>query len=108
MENSSLLKQNKSGTIFLKDRTEVELTGITKIYSIKQDLAQLESELGTVSITGTNIELKNFNIDKKELSLMGNFSSIRYMDSKPPLFRKLFKWYLQIFIVFTTCWFLYF
>jgi len=77
--------------IILKNRNELQLTGIEKLVSIKTSLVQLNTILGGIIIEGKNMELVNLNNEKKEIIIKGEISSLKYTSLNQNFLRKIFK-----------------
>lgn len=81
----------------IKERKLMELTGIRKLISFDSELFTIETTMGILSVRGIDLELKNLDLEKGELSIMGYVTGYEYddihlegVDSKG-IFSKLFK-----------------
>lgn len=82
----------KSQIITLTDRKQLSLTGVEKMISVKPDLLQLNTDFGTLQITGTAMEVSKLDLEEKVLEVKGVITSIKYLDDKKaPLFKRIFK-----------------
>ena len=85
------LKPYQEHGIALDNRKHLSMTGIDKVISIKPELLQVKSVLGDIIITGQNIEVIKLDLDQHSITLNGKFDSIKYIESKKPLLKKIFK-----------------
>lgn len=83
--------------VYLKDRKNIELTGVKNIESFDSLEFLIETSLGFLNITGTELALVRLDQDKNEVSIKGNIDSISYVankkavKSKESMFNKLLK-----------------
>lgn len=75
----------------LQNRNKLTLTGVTKVISVKDDLAQLETNMGVLQAYGKDIQLVSLELDKGEIELKGNFVSFKYGDKNSSFLKRLFK-----------------
>ena len=68
----------KSQIITLTDRKQLSLTGVEKMISVKPDLLQLNTDFGTLQITGTAMEVSKLDLEEKVLEVKGVINSIKY------------------------------
>ena len=88
MEN----KQNLEQTINLINKKELMVSGTNKIISLKPDLIQLDTVLGGLIITGTNLELIKLDNVTTRADIKGEVNSLKFTDiKKQPFLRKIFK-----------------
>jgi len=92
METEKLNKQIDQ-MIILNNKTNLIITGTTKIISLKQDLVQLNTVLGNLQILGKNLELVKLDDSENKTEIIGEINSIKFIEqkSKEPFFRKIFK-----------------
>lgn len=83
MENNSIhFEHTPYHNVYLKDRKHVELTGIKKIDSFDSLEFLIETSLGFLNITGTDLALVRLDQEKCEVSIKGNIDSISYVNKK--------------------------
>lgn len=88
MENQSLNEQKLN----LVNRKTLTITGVDKMISVKPDMLQLSTNLGSMQILGSNMEVNKLDLDQKIVEVNGLISSIKYLDDKKlPLFKRIFK-----------------
>lgn len=72
---------NQAQEIILKNRTDLEITGVKKIYSLDENLFVVETSLGKMKVGGSNLEMLQLDIEKGILIISGNVSIIEYADN---------------------------
>ncbi len=90
-------KIDKEQLITLTNRKNISVSGTNKIISLKPDLIQLDTVMGPLLITGEKLELLTLDNISTKAEITGDIVSIKFLDNKvkEPLFRKLFKWFLN-------------
>lgn len=99
MENNNSLhfEHTPYHNIYVKDRKSVELTGVKKIESFDSYEFLIETSLGFLNITGSDLTLTRLDQDQNEVSIKGNIDSISYVSDKKKthtkenMFNKLLK-----------------
>ena len=89
MNENSTTPQNQ--TLTLTNRNILTLTGVTKVHSVKDDLAQLETNQGSLQVVGKDLELTKLEIDKGEVQISGTINSLKYGEKSSGFLKKLFK-----------------
>lgn len=86
---------NETGfhNIILENRKKILLTGVCDVLGFDECTINAITELGEITIKGTELKMGNFNADKGELSAEGNIVAIVYTAAKPSggIFSKLFR-----------------
>jgi sporulation protein YabP len=98
MENNDIrFEHTPYHNVYLKDRKNIELTGVKNIESFDSLEFLIETSLGFLNITGTELALIRLDQDKNEVSIKGNIDSVSYVTSKKTvktkdsMFNKLLK-----------------
>lgn len=87
----------KDQNIYVKNRENINITGVKKIESLNDQEFILDSSLGVLSINGEQLEMVNLNIEQGEISISGHINSIKYLNEnqklkpKENILKKLFK-----------------
>lgn len=82
---------SQTQTLTLQNRNKLTLTGVTKVISVKDDLAQLETNMGVLQAYGKDIQLVSLELGKGEIELKGDFVSFKYGDKNSSFLKRLFK-----------------
>lgn len=83
--------------IVIKDRKNLDLSGITKLDSFDAKEFLLDTTMGFLHVTGTELELGNMNMEKGLITIKGNIDGVKFMDkgktstTKESFLSKLFK-----------------
>lgn len=72
---------NETQEITLKNRTDLEVTGVKKLYSLDSNLFVIETSLGKMRVGGTDLEMLQLDIERGVLVISGNVSLIEYSDN---------------------------
>ena len=92
--NSELKEQ----TLSLNNRKRLEITGVKKLESLNKTEFFVDTILGLLLVRGEELEMQHLDIEKGILWIVGNISSISYLDEDTNkkkdegFFKKLFKW----------------
>ena len=91
-------KEIATGThdIKIKNRKEIEVTGVKEIDSFDQEEFLLQTVMGYVIVRGEKLQLKTLNVQDGLVIIHGKIDDFSYMDDTKPqsaksLFSKLFK-----------------
>lgn len=68
--------------VSIKDRKSVELSGVKNIESFDPSEFLIETSLGYLNITGTDLSLVRFDQDRSEVAIKGNIISLAYVSNK--------------------------
>lgn len=79
--------------ISLINRKNLSLFGISKVYMVNEDSAQLQVENSILTILGKNMEVKKLDIENGVIEIEGLINVIKYTDKKEKtsFVRKIFK-----------------
>ena len=75
---SNELKESQNISIF--NRTDIEITGVTKIESLNEFEFFVVTILGNMILRGLNLEMKQLDTNKGILQISGKIMSIEYTD----------------------------
>lgn len=95
--NSLHFEQTPYHHICLKDRKNLELTGVKKIESFDSYEFLIETSLGFLNISGSDLTLVRLDQEQNEVSIKGNIDSMSYVmekkkaHQKDKMFNKLLK-----------------
>ena len=83
--------------ISLRNRKDLDITGVKKVYSLDENEFIIETTLGKMKVGGSNLEMSQLDIEKGILIITGNINLIEYSDniktknSKSNFITKLFR-----------------
>ncbi len=93
MENKT-----ENSKLTLENRTNLEITGVSKVVSVNENKALVLINGTKLSIVGQNISIENLSVNDGVLELTGTFDEFKYMGKnvKTSFLKRLFKWYLTV------------
>ena len=68
--------------VYLKDRKNIELTGVKRIESFDSLEFLIETSLGFLNIKGTELSLTRLDQEKNEVTIKGNIDALSYLSNK--------------------------
>lgn len=88
MEDRSLLPHK----LTLNERKSLTLTGVTEVVSFDDTAVILTTELGTLSVHGTGLQLKTLSLEGGQVAVDGQVSALIYEDPRPSggFFKRMF------------------
>lgn len=80
--------------IILKDRKSLTVTGVTDVDSFDEIMIVAYTDMGELTIKGSDLKINKLNTETGELSVDGTVSSLSYLDQAPKsasFFSKVFR-----------------
>jgi len=91
MEDKKIKNQN----VIIENREKIFITGVVDVHSFDDEVVIVQTELGILTIKGTNLKLNKLSLDNSDLAIDGNVIAIAYSDVEQiksgGMFKKLFK-----------------
>ncbi|RXJ00918.1 sporulation protein YabP [Anaerobacillus alkaliphilus] len=86
----------KEHNITMRGRKHLDITGVKQVESFDNEEFLLETELGFLAIRGSNLHMKNLDVDQGIVSIEGKIFDLVYLDQQQNdkskgFFGKLFK-----------------
>ncbi len=81
-------------SITLKNRANLNISGIEHIYSFNDKKIELRTSLGEMVIEGENLDMGKLSLDESVISIKGTINSIVYSKERKPqesFIKRLFK-----------------
>jgi len=78
-------------SIILQSRNKATLTGIENVLGASEEIVNLVTTDGTLSLFGKALKIQKFNIEDGSLILEGSIDAVKYAAVKAPLLKRLFK-----------------
>lgn len=80
-------------SIFIEEQKYVEITGATKVVSSSPTGAIVQTNNNTISITGSDIEVKKLDLEECKVSFSGLFTNIKFCTQKEKIsfWKRIFK-----------------
>ncbi len=80
--------------IILKDRSSLTVTGVTDVDSFDETAIVAYTDMGELTIRGTDLKINKLSTETGELSVDGTVQSLSYLDNVPKstsFFSKVFR-----------------
>ena len=81
--------------LIMENRERVSLTGVKDIHSFDDELVLVETEMGILTIKGSDLKMNKLNLDNNELIVEGKILALVYSETdalkKGGMFGKIFK-----------------
>ena len=85
------MNDNMNNEVFLVNRKELKINGVTQAISATPVQVCFDSVLGGMQIKGKNLRVEKLDTETGDLFLVGEISEIKYIPAKKPLLKRLFK-----------------
>ncbi|MBO5079070.1 MAG: sporulation protein YabP [Oscillospiraceae bacterium] len=66
----------------LNDRKKLTLTGVTEVMSFDDQSVVLETELGTLTVHGQQLQLKNLSLEGGQVAVEGEVAALIYAEPR--------------------------
>lgn len=73
----------KVHNIILEDRRSLAVSGVSDVDSFDEQTVMLFTELGELTVRGSDLHMNKLSIESGEVSIEGNISSLSYQDEAP-------------------------
>ena len=81
--------------LILENRKELSLSGVMDVDSFDDQAVVAYTDIGELTVKGTNLHISKLNLETGELSLTGEISAMIYTNNQPTgntgLFSRLFR-----------------
>lgn len=76
----------------LNQREDMTLTGVTEVVSFDESAVVLKTNLGTLTVLGEDLVLKNLSVEGGQVAVSGHISTLQYEEPRAPGFwQRLFR-----------------
>ena len=75
-----MMESMDAGRLTMEARKKLTLTGATEVVRFDEDLVELNTSLGQLTIEGRDLKLKCLSLDTGTLVVEGEISALRYME----------------------------
>ncbi|MBR4003306.1 MAG: YabP/YqfC family sporulation protein [Clostridia bacterium] len=95
-ENKNNQKAEKTfneSQLVLKNRINLTLSGVEKVYETNENKIQLKVSNSNLLITGENLNISRLDVESGNVSVEGKINELKYLsnEGKGNIFKKLFK-----------------
>lgn len=67
----------------LNDRKGLTMTGVTEVMSFDEQSVVLQTGLGTLTVHGQDLQLKNLSLDGGQVAVEGQIAALIYQEPRP-------------------------
>ena len=67
----------------LNERKELTVTGVTEVVSFDDETVVMKTSLGTLTVHGRQLQLKNLSTNGGQVEVSGTVSALIYQQNKP-------------------------
>ena len=86
--------QNLPHNLVLEDRRMLTVSGVSDVDSFDEETVVVFTDLGELTIRGSNLHINRLSVEVGELSVEGNIAALIYSDDTPKsggFFRRVFR-----------------
>ena len=76
------MEERTGGRMVMEGRSRLTLTGAKEVLRFDEELAELSTELGNLTVEGTNLKLKCLSLDTGTVVVEGELRSFRYEEPR--------------------------
>lgn len=80
MTEDSILLPHK---LTLNERKHLTLSGVAEVVSFDDEAVVLKTSLGTLTVHGQNLQLKNLSLDGGQVAVEGSVAAMIYEEPRP-------------------------
>ncbi len=80
--------------LIMENRNHLTISGVSDVDSFDEQTVVIFTQMGELTVRGSDLHITNLNVDAGELSLDGTISSLSYSDEQPRgggFFSRVFK-----------------
>lgn len=92
MEEKSSIRQPNN--VILENRKLLSVSGVKDVDSFDESVVVLFTDLGQLTVKGSNLHISKLNVETGELSIDGEIAAVFYSDDAP---RKASGWFSRVF-----------
>jgi sporulation protein YabP len=74
--------EEKKHSLTLTERKKLSLTGILEVESFREDGLELQTDLGFLQITGTDLHVEKLDLERGEVIVSGEVISLYYPEEQ--------------------------
>jgi len=82
VQNNYKEENNKEQSLVLKNRSVLELTGVTDVLAFDEYCVQLDTVLGALDIEGSGLSVRDVSIESGKVCIIGKVSGMWYTEKK--------------------------
>ena len=75
-------QEQKGHDIQMKDRRQLNITGVSEVLSFEEDAVVLQTAMGMLTVQGQQLQMKNLSQEGGQMSVEGTIHALIYEDSR--------------------------
>ena len=73
-------ERRKAQNIILENRSRLSVSGVEEVSGFDESIVQMQTELGALTVHGSNLRVETLSVDSGELHVVGDISDLSYAD----------------------------
>ena len=73
-------ERRKAQNIILENRSRLSVSGVEEVSGFDESIVQMQTELGALTVHGSNLRVETLSVDSGELLVVGDISDLSYAD----------------------------
>lgn len=73
-------ERRKAQNIILENRSRLSVSGVEEVSGFDESIVQMQTELGALTLHGSNLRVETLSVDSGDLLVVGDISDLSYAD----------------------------
>ena len=73
-------ERRKAQNIILENRSRLSVSGVEEVSGFDESIVQMQTELGALTVHGSNLRVETLSADSGDLLVVGDISDLSYTD----------------------------
>ena len=73
-------ERRKAQNIILENRSRLSVSGVEEVSGFDESIVQMQSELGALTVHGSNLRVETLSVVSGDLLVVGDISDLSYAD----------------------------
>ncbi len=73
-------ERRKVQNIILENRSRLSVSGVEEVSGFDESIVQMQTELGALTVHGSNLRVETLSVDSGDLLVVGDISDLSYAD----------------------------
>ena len=73
-------ERRKAQNIILENRSRLSVSGVEEASGFDESIVQMQTELGALTVHGSNLRVETLSVDSGDLLVVGDISDLSYAD----------------------------
>lgn len=78
-----MVQEQMPHKLSLNERKDLSVTGVTEVVSFDEETVVMKTSLGTLTVHGRQLQLKNLSTNGGQVEVSGTVSALIYQQNKP-------------------------